>query len=244
MHESKTHRDNCYITLTYDDKNLPVNGSLNLCDMRNFWKRFRKSISPNTVRYFQVGEYGDEGNRPHHHACVFGYEFPDQVPIGNSGTDKPMFTSALLSKLWGKGRCTVQLLNYASAAYVARYNLKKINGIGAKGHYERVDSNGELTINLKPEYATMSRRPGIGAKFYERYKTDIFPSDQVVINGKIQSPPSFYLRLLEKENPEMLATIKKNRQLKADLHEEDQTDSRLLTRETVKHAQIKSLTRK
>ena len=148
-------------------------------------KRLRKTGVE--ARYFHCGEYGDQTGRPHYHACLFGHAFPDRekwaVRKGN-----PVWRSDELERLWPYGNSEIGSLTFESAAYVARYVTKKVTGRDADSHYERLDpSTGEL-VQIEPEFATMSRRPGIGSGWFEKFGTDVFPSDEVVVNGHPSKP--------------------------------------------------------
>ena len=122
MHEASMHRSNCFLTLTYKEE--PPGGSLNLYDITTFLKRLRRAIEPNTIRFYQVGEYGTRFGRPHHHVCLFGYDFPDKWLHSKSG-DCKLYRSDELERLWPHGFSTIGELNYQTAAYVARYVTKK-----------------------------------------------------------------------------------------------------------------------
>ena len=98
IHEASLHSSNCFITLTYNDDNLPFNGSLNKSDFQGFIKRLRDREKPNKIRFYQAGEYGDKNNRPHHHAILFNY-MPDDLVDSGGG----IFFSPYLEKVWGKG---------------------------------------------------------------------------------------------------------------------------------------------
>jgi len=83
-------------------------------------------------------------------------------------------------------------LNFESAAYIARYVTKKVTGQRAAAHYERVSpSTGEL-VQVEPEFATMSRRPGIGAGWFAKYGSEVYPSDEVIVRGRACRPPRYY----------------------------------------------------
>lgn len=141
------------------------------------------------------------------------------------------------------GRTIIGDVTFKSAAYVARYIMKKVTGDDAEQHYEKIDPfTGEIT-NLTPEFTTMSRRPGIGTKWFEKYHTDVYPHDYVIIDGKKHMPPKFYDGLFEKMDPKALHKIKVHR---ADRTPEQilETDSfRLLAKEMVLEAQYKKLIR-
>lgn len=232
-----------FLTLTYDEQNLPKHSSLNVIDIQKFLKRFRKAIDPIKITYLQCGEYGDEYNRPHHHMALWGYEFPDLVQIENTKQGHSQWHSDELEKHWTHGRCTISELTYESSNYIARYILKKVTGKAAEQHYEQLDEiTGEL-VQVKPEFITMSRNPAIGKSWIQKYMTDVYPSDELVIKGKIQQPPIYYDKIYAEEHPEGFERIKADRITKAALKQADSTNQRLLTRETVKNAQIKSLQR-
>ena len=105
VHEASQHpdKDNSFLSLTYSPENLPQNGSLVKSDMQKFFKKFRKAISPHRIKYLCVGEYGDTNYRPHYHALVFGYGFPDKKLKKLSYSGHRLFTSQQLDKLWGLG---------------------------------------------------------------------------------------------------------------------------------------------
>lgn len=242
MHEAKFHELKSFITLTYDNLNLPENGSLNKKHFQDFMKRFRKQHG-GKLRYFMCGEYGDRDGRPHYHAIIYGCDFPDKRRHSLGTQGHQLYVSDTLDKLWGKGHTWIGNVTHESCGYVARYCVKKVNGPMAQEHYARINPiTGEWYL-LQPEYINMSLKPGIGADWYENFKGDIYPSDSVVIKGKQQPVPKYYDRKLETENPELLERLKARRKRRAFKNKADNTRERLLVRETVKLAQSKMLTR-
>ncbi|WNK13198.1 MAG: replication initiator protein [Microvirus sp.] len=204
VHEAQLYDKNTFITLTFNEQNLNSKGTLVKADFQNFIKRLRKHYYGNTksdVRYFHCGEYGDNFGRPHHHACLFNFDFPDKIPW-QIKEGSQLYRSETLEKLWPFGFSTIGAVTYDSAAYVARYVIKKINGKLAPGHYQ----------GRQPEYTTMSRRPGIASAWYDKFgHTDVFPRDYVVLNGKKLKPPKYYSRIYELTNPEEYGQIRLNR---------------------------------
>lgn len=250
IHEASLYEDNCFITLTYNDENLPRDWSLDKSHFQKFMKRLRKANPSRTIRYFQCGEYGDENLRPHYHACIFNYDFPDRV-LHSNNDGNPLYTSEYLDTKWTHGHCYIGDVTFDSAAYVARYIMKKVNGelaekpqgkFGLK-YYERVNDHGEIH-QVEPEYTTMSRRPGIASDWLKRYQGDVYPFDEVIVKGRSVKPPKFYDKQLELTNPEMFETIKEERLAQADLHSLHNTRRRLAVRKKVKQAQIQQLKRK
>jgi len=242
VHEASLHQQNCFVTLTYNNKHLPANGSLRPADMTKFLKRLRKKFG-NGIRYFQCGEYGDKFARPHHHICLFGFDFTDKT-FWKDSNGVALYRSKTLEKLWKFGYSSIGDVNFESAAYVARYVTKKVNGKLAEKHYEVINKEtGEVT-QRKPEYITMSRRPGIAKNWYSKFKGDVFPSDFIVIRNGIKSkPPRYYDSLYDIEYPEKFKKIKLKRQALAHKHQENSTDERLKVREFIKTSQAKQLKR-
>jgi len=239
LKEMKLHDTSSFLTLTYDDKHLPLVGNslrptLRKEDMTLFLKKFRFAIQPKKIRFFQCGEYGETHGRPHHHMILFGEDFAkDRTPIRNSRAGYPQYSSPLLSRLWHHGEAVISEVSFESAAYVARYSLKKHLGPGAKLLYD-----GKV-----PEYVTMSRNPGIAAGYFEKYQTDMYPHDEIVPGpGRPASlPPRYFDKLLEKVDPTLFEEIKKNRTADLDYYSDpNSTDSRLATRENVKTLTVKN----
>jgi hypothetical protein len=249
LHEASLHKENCFITLTYNWENLPRNASLNPEDFRNFMKRLRHKI-PGKCRYYQCGEYGERNNRPHHHAIIFGYSPRDLVAIPSPKSGQDIYFSPFLEKVWGKGFVNVGEVTLQSAQYVARYCMKKLTGkavdkidekTGLKP-YERIDDiTGEI-IEVVPEFSTMSRRPGIGANWIRNYKSDVYPKDFVTVNGLRKQPPRFYDKWLKEEDPDLHDYLKACRE-EAAYTSPDNTEHRLLQREKCANARINNLQR-
>lgn len=235
MHETKTSQAACFVTLTYDDKHLPDDENLSLAAWRLFAKRFRKRIGP--FRYYHCGEYGENTGRPHYHACIWGHDFAHDRKLYTQTKFGPLWTSPTLEATWGLGFATLGQITFRSAAYVARYCMKRpTKGTAVpKGHVDL--ETGE--IGREPEYATMSRRPGIGTKWLERFQSDVYPSDEVIVDGRSTRPPKFYDGQLELTDPTLFAQLKAKRVAKAQSKREHQTSSRLLAAEKNLNARLK-----
>lgn len=135
MLEAAVHERSSFVTLTYSKENIPDAGSLVPEHLQLWLKRFRKSAGA-PVRFYAVGEYGDQSWRPHYHAAVFG--------VGREAAD-------VVQRTWGLGFTFVGDLTLASAQYVAGYVTKKMTG-----------KDDERLGGRHPEFARMSLRPGIG----------------------------------------------------------------------------------
>jgi len=209
LHESSLHSNNIFITLTYDNEHLPEYGTLVKKHFQDFMKRLRKKYNKKKIRYYQCGEYGENFGRPHYHAIIFNHSFPDMEKV--RGKHKDLYTSEILKKIWGKGHVSIGTVNFETAAYVANYVQKKINGKNKQEHYELVDYDTGEIVERQQEYATMSRRPGIAGDWLAKYQDDVYPSDFITINGKKMKPPKAYDRQYELLYPEIMADIKKDR---------------------------------
>lgn len=193
MHEASLHNENCFVTLTYDDKHLPAGGSLRKADFTNFMKRLRSRFVGQRIRFFQSGEYGSGTLRPHHHCLLFGFDFPDKVSWSDRNGYK-VWTSDILDETWSHGITELGSVTFESAAYCARYVVSKF-----RGPKEIVE---KYYDGLVPEYATMSLKPGIGADWYAKYGDEVRKFDSVIVNGKEMRPPKYYDRLFEAVSPE------------------------------------------
>ncbi len=246
IHESYLHLDqhgNSWLTLTYRDpcdctpeqlrkgQHVPSNYSLQPTDVSKFIRRLRKQNPDHKIRYFYCGEYGDENERPHYHVCLFNHSFNDRE-LYKDDQGIYTYTSPSLDKAWLHGFSTVAELNFETASYTAGYCFKKITGKRARDHYLRCDENGEAYW-LTPEYIRMStgrgRPSGLGAKFYEKFKTDIFPSDECPVpgHGIVHYTPRYYQNILAEEDPSTLELVKELRQTFLKAHGADFTPERL-----------------
>ena len=262
IHEASLHVDcfgNSWATLTYRDpstctddqyKNghhVPADYSLAPSHVSKFIRSLRKANSDHKIRYFYCGEYGELG-RPHYHICIFNHSFNDQY-LYKDDEGFYTYTSEELTKHWPHGFTTVAPLNLRTAAYTAGYAFKKITGKKAADHYLRCDQHGEAYW-LLPEFIRMStgnKKPpcGIGAGFYEKYQTDIFPSDTspVPAHGEFELVPRYYQNILAKRNPKMLEDVKVLRQEFITAHAADFTPERLRDKYACARAKQNLLTR-
>ncbi|WNK13094.1 MAG: replication initiator protein [Microvirus sp.] len=194
MHEAQLHLSNSFVTLTYDDEHVPRDGSLRYSDFQYFMKRLRLEFGP--TRFYMCGEYGEQFRRPHFHACLFGLFFPDRVLFRETEAGSSIFTSVALTRLWPHGFSSVGDVTFESAAYVARYVMKKVTGQLADAHYSSVDpETGEVFWRV-PEFTRMSLKPGIGAPWMDKFYPDVFPNDYVVVRGRKCRPPRYYQKWL------------------------------------------------
>lgn len=269
VHEASLYEENCFITLTYNPEHLPEDQNLNKSHFQKFIKRLRKKYPNKKIRYYHAGEYGEKCQecgenrfncecttfikgigRPHYHAIIFNLNFADKKYF-KEVNKQILYTSKTLDKIWGKGFTSIGTVTFESAAYVARYIMKKVNGANANEHYtinvnqetgEIQDPDG-IIKTVQAEYTTMSRRPGIAKGWYDKYKDDIYPSDSVVIAGKQLKPPRFYQKIYQQEEPKQFLILKKKRRVSLEKIKKDTTPERLAVREHCKLVQLKQLKR-
>nr|QJB20250.1 MAG: replication initiator protein [Microvirus sp.] len=253
-HEMQLHAQNCFITLTYAPEHLPPGGSLVVKDFQDFMKRFRRRVtnpddkffvsSDFKLRFFHCGEYGDKLGRPHYHAIIFGYDFPDKVFLQDRKHGNVIYRSSFLEELWSKGHSSVGTATWQSAAYVARYVMKKVTGELSDDHYRVVDPSTGEVFDRKPEYTTMSRRPGIGKAWFDKYMSDVYPRGEVITKaGKRMKPPKYYDNQYELIDSDDMSRLKHERRAAAVLRKDDNTPERLEVREKVHQARISMLKR-
>ncbi len=263
VQEASMHMDNygnSWATLTYRDpsacnekeyKNgyyIDKHYQLQPSHVSKFIRSLRKANSDHKIRYFYCGEYGDENQRPHYHICIFNHSFNDQY-LWEDDEGLYTYTSAELQKHWPWGFTTVAPLNLRTASYTAGYCMSKITGKRAEEHYLRCDEYGEAYW-LLPEYIRMSTGRefpgGLGAKFYEKFTNDFFPSDQSPVpgHGIRELVPRYYQNILAKQNPAMLESIKETRQEFIKAHASEFTPERLMDKYKCARAKENQLTRK
>lgn len=202
VHEASLYDKNCFITLTYDDEHLPADGSLCVKDFQDFMKRLRFKFKGHKIRFLHCGEYGTLNKRPHFHALLFGFDFPDKKLWSLTPRGDKVYRSPILEELWTDGFSTIGAVTFESCAYVARYVTKKVTGELAEEHYQ----------GKAPEYITMSRRPGIGSEWFKKYHSDVFPNDFVVLkDGRKIATPRYYMKQLEKFFPEQFDDVQSKR---------------------------------
>lgn len=235
MHEKRLHKSSCFVTLTYNDANLPPGNTLVKSDLQNFLKRLRHETGPG-LRFFACGEYGSITSRPHYHLLLLNSDFTDKR-IVKSGSQYNLYESPSLSKLWTAGNHALGDVTFESAAYVARYCMKK-------------RQNGKTTSDGRtPEYIVMSRRPGLGTGYFDKYKSEIISHDTIIVNGLPAALPRFYdnklagltgyseqIGLYSKME---LIKLKRRRKLTSPISRADRSLRRLRIREVVTLAKLK-----
>jgi hypothetical protein len=246
MHEASLYEWNYFITLTYSEVDCPWHGGLVYQDLTDFIKRLRSWCSRSgrpSPRYFAAGEYGEKLGRPHFHLCVFNLDLRD-LEYWSSRNGHRVYVSHSIGELWTSGLHEIGSLTFQSAGYVARYCMKKVKGdVNSERHYAKCDpETGEL-IQVEREQVRMSRRPGIGSRWFGEFRDDCFPSDFLIVEGNRVKVPRYYDKELDKISPEELARYKELRCERAKLVKDNCTPARLKVREHCTRVRVQRLQR-
>lgn len=230
MQEMKLSKDNSFITLTYDNENLPRKKAIDVetgeivewetlrfKDYTKFMKDLRRyykyHFNIDNIRDFACGEYGEKRGRPHYHIIMYNCPIIDLKPDHKNKLGNTIYTSKIIEKIWKKGRVGIAEANWETACYTARYVMKKQKG----------ETRGLVWFNdvkkfikgIEPEDIRTSRRPGIGYNYYIKMKEKMYETDEMFIKNKngVQSikPCSYYDRLYDLENPDEMKEIKERR---------------------------------
>lgn len=162
-----------FLTLTYNQDNMPQDGSLNKPVIQKFLKRIRRLIEPRTIKYYFVGEYGDTTFRPHYHAIIYGLSEEDRE---------------LIEKSWKYGFSYLGSVTHDSIQYVAGYIQKKYNG----------DLAVEVYGKKQPPFSLMSK--GLGKQFVIDNKRYLEQNQSMTVNGVKTGLPRYYKKLLDIDN--------------------------------------------
>lgn len=239
MNEASLHECNSFLTMTYDDDNIPDDFGLHHNHVQLFMKRMRKALNYD-LRYYVAGEYGDRTHRPHYHMALFGCDFTKDRKQYSKNNGNYLYTSITLDKLWRMGACQIGDLTIQSASYIARYMLEK----QTESNYDVVDKETGEVLVRRPPYCRMSLRPAIGKRWIEKYYPEVYGgNDSVYADGRMhQRPPRYYDKVMIDKGVDIQMT-KDKRLEHAKKNYDNNTPERLAVRERVKLAQISKLKR-
>ena len=186
VHELDSWSSSSFLTLTYEDDNIPLTdaGVPTLTrgqsgDLTKFFKRLRKHLR-RPLKYFSCAEYGERTARPHYHSVLYGADFmDDRVLLSNQ--QYPLYRSDLLNSIWGHGNCVIGSVTWESASYVASYVLKKLVGDDAVVYDE---------LDIVPPYMVSSL--GLGRAWIDKWLYDVYPRDTINVRGHLVKPPRYY----------------------------------------------------
>ena len=271
--EAKEWKENWFITLTYNDENIPYkdkfiytnennekitftddgtwNGYLKPEDLTNFLKRLREKEARiknhENIRYFSCGEYGDNTQRPHYHAIMFNLNIEDIELLKYDENGNPLYKSKYLDEIWGKGHVFIAEVNWSTCAYVARYIMKKI-----KGKESIIDYYAK---GQTPEFTRMSRMPGIGKTYIEKNWKKVYKHGYILAMKYDKTltkcrPPKYFNDWLKENHPEEYKKYKHNniqKQLATERAKALLTDNDMLDMlnidATIKNTQVSKLIR-
>nr|QJB20476.1 MAG: replication initiator protein [Microvirus sp.] len=195
-HEISCHRENSFITLTYDNDNLPSIFLVKI-EFQKFLKRLRKKLK-RPIRYMVSHEYGSRTFRPHHHFILFGYNPSNQIFLKKTSKGESLFTSPEINSLWNKGFHSIGTANERTAYYIASYSLK------GKKHNLTDPITGELvTVS---DCMDVSKRPAIGYNFFLKNYQQLLDSNSIL--------PRYYLKKLQSIYPDLYEQYENDRTLK------------------------------
>lgn len=228
--ESMQWEENWFVTLTYEPGEVPIKNKITgelvrgeageihsdlvlssptllKEDVQSFINRLRSHVKyrgGKEIRYYMCGEYGTLNARPHYHLIIFNLHLQDLTFYKLNSQKEPLFNSQTMEKLWGHGFVVIGQVNWNTCSYVARYVMKKATGDG-KEHYKE--------LGMLPEYTNMSLKPGIGKKYFDLNKEQIYQLDEIILpDGKKVRPPRYYDKLYGEEEPEVMMRIKERRE--------------------------------
>ncbi|QKI28940.1 VP4 [Kummerowia striata gokushovirus] len=186
-HEASTHESSAFLTLTYAPEHEPPNGLLQYADFQKFMKRLRRFLGNQEIGFFMCGEYGEKTQRPHYHACIFGYDFTDKEKVRENHNGDEIWNSKKLTELWGLGHTELGSVTPQSAGYVARYVLKKQDPTAPQG------------------FQRMSRTHAIGKRYVEKWWKDLFIHARgavILSDGSRAKIPRYYEKWLRENQTE------------------------------------------
>lgn len=252
VHEAEMNADkgSIFVTLTYNEESLPKNNTFDFTHPVKFMKRLRR-LYGKEIKSYGCAEYGEKGGRPHYHLLIFGLRPDDLYFWRNSRNPRlqsKLYRSPSIERIWGTGKGSnfkqygnVEIgdVTFQSAAYVARYVLKK--------NKKKTELERELG-RFHEKAICVSRREGIGFKWLKRYYTDVYNGDSVHYRGAKQviqkiKPPKYYDRKAEELKLIDLEKIKLERMILSDKNNSEQTKQRKMVKQHIKREQIKQLRR-
>lgn len=122
LHEAAYHQGSVFLTLTYSDEALPDPPVVQRRVLQLYLKRLRKRLAPRRIKYYGVGEYGEQYARPHYHLIVFGLGLWEhqirKVQQGYHCLDGPAY------RAWGHGLVGIDTISAATCRYVSNYIQK------------------------------------------------------------------------------------------------------------------------
>lgn len=188
--EYKHSKSAMFVTLTYDQKHYPSDGSLDKKHLQDFMKRLRKRDGTNTIRYYATGEYGSKAGRAHYHIILFNAQ---EDHVRQSWVD---------SKKQPIGMVHIGRVTEASIAYCTKYIVQP-----------------ELKIHGKQSpFALMSRRYGIGGHYLTdemvKWHRDNHATYAMRYNEKVNLPRFYQDKIWYNQDREAISARKMSHAIK------------------------------
>lgn len=232
--EMQDHDQTWFVTLTYDDETVPVSyyvddstgeyfksATLRKRHFQLFMKRLRRNTGQK-IRFFACGEYGDRTARPHYHAILFGLDLPlsDLRPYKRNDLGQMMYNSCIIDEAWNNecfdrpedtvhGFCVVAPATYETISYTCRYVLKKAYG-NDRLFYEK--------HGIEPVFTLMSRKPGLGRRWFEEHEEELFNFSGVYIptadGSKKILPGRYFKNLYSLDYPDEYAIMQEENRIR------------------------------
>lgn len=176
------YEDNCFLTLTYDEKKEGYDNGFHYVHVQRFKKRLRQFVQRTLgkrIEIFNVHEYGKNG-KSHWHIIVFGF-YPKDAVFFTQRNGIPYYTSKVVTRLWPYGHHTVGSVNEASAMYQSQYMEKdfKHSNVGTKKKAH-------------------SKHSGIGRPYFEKHYKQILRLGYVPVNGRKLPLPRYFEKIAHK----------------------------------------------
>jgi len=198
MHELNYYDKACFITLTYDNEHLPKNYTLVPKHLQNFFKllRYYAHKQNREIKYFGVGEYGEENHRPHYHAIIFGIDMTEVQTTHGS-----MIKNGIIKQAWKEqGLIHIGTVTHDSCQYVTGYIMKKQTGKNGKEYYEKT--------KREPPFKLSSQ--GLGLRFAIAEKHNIVANNFIPFNKEKKPIPVYYRKKLDLDITELIKIATEN----------------------------------
>lgn len=179
------YKQNCFLTLTYDEKKTGYHNNLNYKDIQDFKKRLRsycKRKFDKKVELFNVHEYGKNGKK-HWHLICFNHDFSEDKTVYTYKNAVPLHISKSLETLWPHGFSTIGDVNEASAMYQAQYMEKDF-----KHGY------------VKSNKASHSKHSGLGKPYFLLHYSQLLSLGYVPMGGRKMPIPRYFLKIAHKHH--------------------------------------------
>lgn len=182
---SSLYKENCFLTLTYDETKKGYHNEKDYTDIQKFKKRLRIHVARATgrrIQIFNVHEYGKNGKK-HWHLIVFNFDFLDKE-FKTERNGQCYYVSDLLTRLWSHGTKYNQIIgevSEASAMYQAQYMEKDLKN-----------------YNTNNSRKSDSKHSGLGGPYFLQNYRQILSLGYVPFDGRKLPVPRYFQKLAHK----------------------------------------------